>query len=439
MTNLVIFSDDFRVKDNASLYEACKDNQKVILLYVYDEKYLGRTLGIGFKSFLHCTLKSFSKMLEHKYNAKLIIKKGKLTNIIDDFVKEHNVQDIYKSKSYTEHEIDVENILIKNFGHRVKLFQGKLLFHPTDIKTGEGNFFRVYTPFYKACIANAKKIGETLPEPEKIISINNIDSLKVEDLGLENEMTQKISEAYEFDYEQVIQNAQYFLKNKVQNYTDNRNIPSKNSTSGFSPYFRVGILSPRMIYNACAFYQNTIKFISEIMWREFAYHVGFFHKDIHKNTFKKNYDHFEFENNIEYFKAWKNAETGFLFVDAGMKELVQTGNMHNRLRMVVASCLIKDLLVDWRWGEEFFWEYLVDADPMVNPFSWQWVFGSGFDAAPYFRIFNPDLQLERFDPERIYCKKWLGEALPSIKPIVDHKKQKDVTLARYKIVAVINV
>ncbi len=434
MTGLVVFCDDFRVKDNSALFYATQKHEKVILLYIFDKNYIGRDLGLGYKSFLYCTLKSFSTLLQKDYNAKLIIREGLSDDVISEIVEKHGVSCIYKSESYDYFQFKQEQELKEKFKDKIQFFKGKTLFHPNEIKTNEGNHFKIYTPFYKSCIVNRKKIEETLPEPTQINAINNIDSLSVEDLGLKNDLTQNIQSIYEFDYEKITNNAQDFLKNKIKSYEENRNIPSLDATSKFSPYFRVGILSPRMIYNAAQFYFNTEKFISEIIWREFACHVGFFYQDIHKKTFKQNYNNFEFDDNKYFYNAWKNGETGFDFVDAGMKELVATGNMHNRVRMVVASCLIKDLLINWRLGEEFFWEYLVDADPIVNPFSWQWVFGSGFDGAPYFRIFNPDLQLQRFDPNRMYCKKWLGNIVSLKKPIVDRKIQKNIILSRYRAV-----
>jgi deoxyribodipyrimidine photo-lyase len=204
-----------------------------------------------------------------------------------------------------------------------------------------------------------------------------------------------------------------FLQEDLAGYSQYRDIPSRSGTSRLSPYLRVGAISPRQIWHEMKALGSggvdAQKFIAEIAWREFSYHLLYFSPDLAKKNFNARFDRFRWRVSQDDLKAWQRGRTGYPLVDAGMKELWETGYMHNRVRMVVASFLIKHLLVDWRKGEEWFWDTLVDADPAANAASWQWVAGSGADAAPYFRIFNPVLQSERFDPQGSYIKKWLPE------------------------------
>ena len=214
-----------------------------------------------------------------------------------------------------------------------------------------------------------------------------------------------------------IKNFQHFLKYNLKNYNEIRNIPSKNATSKLSPYLHFGLISVNEIVDLVKKHHiknpedkaGTSQFLAEIVWREFSHHLLFHFPELPNQNFKKQFDNFEWENNPDLLKKWQKGQTGFPIVDAGMRELWQTGFMQNRVRMIVASFLIKDLFIDWRKGEEWFWDCLVDANLANNSASWQWVAGSGADAAPYFRIFNPVLQSERFDADGEYIKKYLPE------------------------------
>ncbi len=249
----------------------------------------------------------------------------------------------------------------------------------------------------------------------------------------ENEWHESLLANWTFSHQEVEANFIEFVDHKLQDYKEDRNIPSKNGNSSISPYLRFGVLSPRTCFYIASFAtkENNHQFVLELLWREFAYHVMFYNQNIETEELRPEYKDFKWQNDVALLKKWQKGETGFDLVDSGMKELWRTGVMHNRVRMVVASFLIKDLLIDWRLGEQWFWDTLVDADPAINPFSWQWVFGSGFDAAPYFRIFNPDSQREKFDPDGHYCNKWLPKGGRGQK-IVDHKKQRAIALERYK-------
>ncbi len=435
-TALVIFCDDFRVKDNPALYNACQNYEKVAALYIYDENYLGRSLGAAVKVFLHHVLNSFQKDLKKSCGLDLILRKGDSFDELQKIVKEVKPDAIYFNHSYSKAQIDYEDKIKKTYQDLdVQSFRSKTLFEPDQIKTGAGESFKVFTPFSKACLKNVDLIGEFLKVKRAKSSVK-AKSLKVDDLKLlplkkEGDWDQNMIKYWQFDYDRLYAKIADFLDEKVAKYGDDRNMLAVEGTSKISPYLRFGMVSPRMIYHAATHRKGHEKFFLQILWREFAYHSLFNFPDMYKKEIHASYGNFKWEHSKKDFSAWQKGEVGFDIVDAGMKEIYETGSMHNRARMVVASFLIKDLLIDWRKGEQYFWDCLVDADPAINPFSWQWVFGSGFDAAPYFRVFNPDLQEKRFDPKHEYCDKWL-EKNDRPQRIVDHSKRRDIVLAKYK-------
>jgi deoxyribodipyrimidine photo-lyase len=456
-TAIVLFCDDFRVVDNPALYYACEKYDNIIPLYIYKKDYLGRDLGSAASVFLHHVILSFDDLLKKEYNINLVIKSGELIDIIDEIIADNKIDAIYFNESYSKHQIEMESSIKKKYKDiDVKSFIAKILFHPDSIKNKSRNNFQVFTPFSKECILNEDKIGNILEKPLKIKSVHNLRSLNFNDLNLlpqmEGNWHEKIISHWSFNYDDIEKKYLDFVDNKIQNYASDRNIPSINGTSKISPYLRFGILSPKWCYKIASFrhkingyelpHNTYIKdgekvsiknnqFILELLWREFAYHSAFYFDDIHLMEIKSQYSAFSWKNDLVLFEKWKNSSTGFDIVDAGMGEIWNTGYMHNRVRMIVASFLIKDLLVDWRIGEQYFWDTLVDADYAINPFSWQWVFGSGLDAAPYFRIFNPDLQAEKFDPNLEYRKKWLDKKGVMLR-CIDHNVQKDVAMKLYK-------
>jgi deoxyribodipyrimidine photo-lyase len=436
-TAIVLFSDDFRIKDNPALHFACKNYGNIIPLYIHNECYLGRTIGGASKVFLYGVLESFNVLLHKEYSINLVIKSG---NVIDELkIIISQADAIYFNSSYTQTQIQTEQTIKETFHYLdVQSFKAKVLFHPWEISPlSGGEFYRVFTPFSKECLKNINLIGEPLPQPTEVKSVHSIASLQVEDLNLlpknEGKWFEALLQYWEFSYEKIEENFGKFLDDKLNFYSANRNTPSKQGTAGISPYLRFGMLSPRLCFHATTFATpiQDHQFILELLWREFAYHVMFYNQNIATQELKPAYKNFKWQHPSEFLTKWQEGETGYNMVDAGMKELYATGTMHNRVRMVAASFLTKDLLINWKDGEQWFWNTLVDADPAINPFSWQWVFGSGFDAAPYFRIFNPESQQEKFDPENSYCKKWLKNTKRPSK-IVDHSFQRKFTLEIYK-------
>jgi len=438
-TAIVLFSDDFRIKDNPALHHAVKNYENVIPLYIYNESYLGRPLGSASKVFLHHTLLSFDSLLTREYNVRLIVKNGYYLDVIKEIIYHSQIDAIYFNHSCTLDQIQTENKIKQDFKHLdIQSFKAKLLFDPWEIKPSSGgNFYKVFTPFSKECLRSINLIGDSYSKPEKIKSLHNIESLKVEELNLlpkqESQWFKDLVNNWTFSYNEIEENFIEFIENRLKNYKDDRNIPSKNGNSRISPYLRFGMLSPRICFNiiTLSIPYTTNQFTFELLWREFAYHVMFYNQNIATKELKNEYKCFKWDNSQDLLQKWQKGQTGFDIVDAGMTELWRTGVMHGRVRMIAASFLIKDLLINWQLGEQWFWDTLVDADPAINTFSWQWVFGSGFDAAPYFRIFNPDSQKEKFDPNGYYCKKWLPKDWRPER-IVVHDVQRKVTLERYK-------
>jgi deoxyribodipyrimidine photo-lyase len=438
-TCIVIFSDDFRIEDNPALYFACENYENIIPLYCYDENYLDRKLGSAAKVFLFNVLKSFDNLLKKNYNINLIIKEGNIIKILQEIFRKIKIDAIYFNHSYTKKQIEIEENIKNEFKKSdLQSFKGKLLFEPWEIKVAStGNYYKVFTPFSKECLRSLSLIKSTLKKPDFIFSKHNIETLSLKDLNLipvnEGNWHNELIQNWTFDYEKIENNFIIFLNNKIINYKLNRNFPNENGNAKISPYLRFGMLSIRKCFNLIPidYIITDNQFTLEFFWREFAYHVMFYNQNIAQEELKTNYKKFKWIKNEEFFEQWKKSETGFDIVDAGMKELWITGFMHNRIRMIVASFLTKDLLINWKLGEHWFWETLIDADVAVNPFSWQWVFGSGFDAAPYFRIFNPDLQREKFDSNKEYCKKWLDKNWKANR-IIDHNLQRNIALEKYK-------
>ncbi|MBM5782209.1 MAG: deoxyribodipyrimidine photo-lyase [Pelagibacterales bacterium] len=413
--SLVLFDCDLRIKDNPALFNACKNHQQVALLYVLDEKNK-RPLGGASKWFLHHILQSFADLLQRKLNLKLVCKKGDVLKILEEISEKNSIDEIYLNSSFEPYNVQL-NEKIKIFAEKksiiFNIFDAQTIFNPNQIKNGSGTYFKVFTPFWKECLKNSDKISESLPEP----SFDNLNyDLKIESDNLD--LLPKINWAdgfkglWQFDYDKIIDNFNNFISKKVTNYKESRNFPALDSTSKISPYLHFGVISSKLLFLDLIKRERSdglTHFISEVGWREFSHHLLFHFPQFPEKNFRPEFDNFPWQENKVALKKWQKGQTGFPIIDAGMRELWSTGFMHNRVRMIVASFLIKDLLIDWREGEKWFWDCLVDANLANNTASWQWVAGSGADAAPYFRIFNPSLQSEKFDAEGAYIRKWVPE------------------------------
>ncbi len=417
------FRDDLRVSDNEALFEAASQGA-VIPVYIHDETDKNiRKAGAASKWWLHHALCSLKHDLE-KLNSTLLVFKGNSEDVLTQLSKETGARKVFWHKSYEIPTRKRDDILAKTLqaeGFQTKQFAGKLLFEPEMIRNGSGEPFKVFTPFWKHCVKQANDVSALLPVPKQ---------LKLPPLSITGEAIESLQLLPKLDWDkgfyaqwQVSEKAagdllETFMQKHLQHYSKGRDFPASNHTSSLSPYLHFGQISPRQVWHSVRGYVESIapekqnaadKFLSEIGWREFCAHLLFHFPHMPTKPFKKEFDAFTWEKNQEWLEAWKIGKTGYPLVDAGMRQLWQTGVMHNRVRMVVASFLIKHLRINWQIGEAWFWDTLVDADYASNIASWQWVAGCGADAAPYFRIFNPILQSKKFDEEAAYIRHYVPE------------------------------
>jgi deoxyribodipyrimidine photo-lyase len=303
-------------------------------------------------------------------------------------------------------------------GIEAESFEGELLHEPTQVKTGAGGAFRVYSPFWRALEAGPEP-RDPLPAPTSLKSWSgHVDGVSLESLALlptTPDWAGGMRETWTPGEAGAQARLKNFLGEIVEGYAEGRDRPDLEGTSRLSPHLAHGEITPFQIFAAVRAAETSgsgtdrEKFRKEVGWREFSYHLLFHNPELATRNFNPAFDAFPFAENGAMLDAWQRGCTGYPIVDAGMRQLWQTGWMHNRVRMIVASFLVKHLLIDWRDGEKWFWDTLVDADPASNPASWQWVAGSGADAAPYFRIFNPMLQGAKFDPDGRYVRHFVPE------------------------------
>jgi deoxyribodipyrimidine photo-lyase len=410
------FRQDLRLIDNPGLTEVCKHHEELMLIYILDPKIKHSAQAW----WLHHSL---SQLINHlkQHHQTLILLEGDPKTRLEDLIQAHQIKAIYWNRCYDPASIERDQVIktaFKQQGIKVQSFNASLLNEPWTIKNQQGDFFKVFTPYWKHCL---KQLIPTAPEcinqwPKAWLD----SSVQLNDWHL---LPTKPNWAKDFaNYwtpgEQGAQEKlSIFIKKKIAFYKDKRNFPSIVATSMLSPHLHFGEISPWQIYRETLNYQmqhpenqaHSEHFLSELGWREFSYYLLYHFPQLITKNFKANFDAFPWHQDEAAFKKWQLGQTGYPIVDAGMRELWQTGGMHNRVRMIVASFLIKNLFIDWREGAKWFDYTLLDADTASNYASWQWVAGSGADAAPYFRIFNPILQGEKFDPEGLYVKKWVPE------------------------------
>ncbi len=408
--------DDFRVKNNFGLYEATKNHDEVVVFYLY-KKSLYQNQEAQ-KWWLSKSLLSFKKKLS-SFNINLeIIKTDSFQIFFDKLLLKENIS-IYWNKVYEPDYLKFDEYLSQNLIQKeipYKICKGNVLNEIGEIKKSDGTPFKVFTPFWR----NAEKYNiEKIPLKEKIIKKCLRKIFFFQECIDYNEILPKKAWFKNFEKiwlpseENALKELRNFIKNRISNYSDGRNFPNKLGTSKLSPFIKHGQIHVETIWNECNNNRKktigTSKFLAEIGWREFNHTLINYFPHMIKNNYSKKFDKFPWEKNTKFLTAWKKGMTGYPIVDAGMRELYATGWMHNRVRMIVGSFLVKHLLINWKEGEKHFRNCLLDYCQASNVAGWQWVAGCGADAAPYFRIFNPILQGEKFDKEGEYVKKWVPE------------------------------
>jgi len=408
--------DDFRVTKNHGLAEATKNHDQVVVFYLYkNSTYKNQEAQ---KWWLSKSLINFRKKL-NEYNISLeILKTDSFQSFFNKLVKKKDIS-IYWNKVYEPDYLKFDEYLLKNLTKMnipYKVCKGNVLNEIDEIKKNDGTPFKVFTPFWR----NAENhYIEKIPSKEKIIKKclrkknyfqGCIDPEKI--LPKKN-WFKSFEKIWSPKEETALKELQNFIKNRIVDYSDSRNFPSITGTSKLSPYIKFGQIHVETIWKECTNAKKktigTSKFLAEIGWREFNHTLINYFPHMLKNNYSKKFDKFPWEKNAKFLSAWKKGLTGYPIVDAGMRELYSTGWMHNRVRMIVGSFLVKHLLINWKEGEQYFKNCLLDYSEASNVAGWQWVAGSGADAAPYFRIFNPILQGEKFDKEGEYVKRWVPE------------------------------
>ena len=416
------FRQDLRLADNAAL-RAAAEAGPLICLYVLDDVTPGEwAWGGASRWWLHKSLARLAEDLA-RHKIALVLRRGPADEILADILRETNAAALYFTRDYAPWSGALEKRVKAIAGERgagCHRYGGYLLHEPEAIRTGQNEPYKVFTPFSRACL----RLGDPKsPRPAPAQFAPWAGTLESDRLEHWNLLPRHPDWATGFagwspGEQGARQRLDSFVGEALAGYADGRDRPDRDGTSRLSPYLHWGEISPvqcwTAIRSAMAEANGRLdrpgeKFLSELLWREFSYHLLHHWPDLPSQAFQAKFDNFPWRDDPQALAAWQRGETGYPIIDAGMRQLWATGYMHNRARMITASFLIKDLLIDWRLGEKWFWDTLVDADIANNAASWQWVAGSGADAAPYFRIFNPVLQSEKFDPDGAYVRKWCPE------------------------------
>ena len=413
------FRRDLRLEDNTALFMAISKNKNVLPLFIFDDDILDELPKNDARvNFIYKSLKIIHQHL-NKSGSSLFVTKGKIEDVWGKIISSFSIDSVYINKDYEPYAIKrdqkIEELLLKN-GIKIHTYKDQVLFEEDEVLKEDGKPYTVFTPYKNKWLKQFKQ-----PPSAPKLTFDNFHKKKYPFPELKN---------LGFEPSSII--VRDFNIENASNYAQTRNFPSLDSTSYLSPHLRFGTVSIRQIINSLD--RNDDIFLSELIWREFFMQILYHFPEVVTNNFRSKYDGITWRNNDTEFKRWCQGETGYPLVDAGMKQLNETGYMHNRVRMVTASFLCKHLLIDWRKGESYFAEKLLDYELSSNNGNWQWVAGTGCDAAPYFRIFNPIEQLKKFDSKELYVNKWLPNYGTSNYPkqMVDHKFARIRALETYK-------
>ncbi|MGB1206513.1 MAG: cryptochrome/photolyase family protein [Chitinophagales bacterium] len=420
------FRRDLRFDDNTALHHAVSQNLPVLCLFIFDSNILEQLKNKHDKrvDFIYQQLKSLHEKLTEK-GSRLLVKYGEPLAIWQELTAEYNIEKVFANRDYEPYAqerdksvyafLQTQNITFKGYKDHV-------IFEKNEVLKKDGKPYSIFTPYSKVwranyeinppiCLPNALEIGEFFQQKNK-------DILSLNDIGF-------YASNCEFP-------AAILDENILAEYKEKRDYPFLSHTSNLSIHFRFGTISIRKYAKIGA--KKSLSWLNELIWRDFYQMILFHHPRVVGAAFKPAYEAVEWQNNKKHFEAWCAGKTGYPLVDAGMRELNETGLMHNRVRMITASFLTKHLLIDWRWGEAYFAEKLLDFELASNNGGWQWAASCGCDAAPYFRIFNPTAQLKKFDKELRYVRKWITEfdSLQYPKPIVEHRFARQRAIDTFK-------
>jgi deoxyribodipyrimidine photo-lyase len=416
--SIVWFRNDLRLADNPALIAALGSGRPVVPVYVLDAETEGvRAPGAASRWWLHHSLASLDASLR-ALGSRLVLRRGPAEAAITELAAACDARSVYWNRVYDQGTRERDARLKQSFTARgviAESHKANLLVEPWEVATQAGQPFKVFTSFWRACRA-LKSPTAPLPAPKLLPAPRAWpDSDKLSDwrlLPTAPDWAGGMRASWTPGEAAAARRLTDFLDDALARYRQARDLPAVEGTSRLSPHLAFGEISPRQIWRAATGLGHSAaveKFLAELGWREFAYNLLFHFGDLAQRNFRPEFDVFPWQEAGDALEAWRRGRTGYPIVDAGMRELWTTGWMHNRVRMITASFLTKDLLIDWRAGERWFWDTLVDADPANNATGWQWVAGSGADAAPYFRIFNPVLQGEKFDPSGDYVRRWIPE------------------------------
>lgn len=423
--NIFWFRRDLRLEDNVGLFHALNSEEEVLPIFIFDEAILAQLPKDDARvTFIHQQLDKMQNQLK-SIGKSLAVFHGNPIEVFTKLISENKIQTIYTNHDYEPYarKRDLELYhLFKEKGVEFKTSKDQVIFEKSEVVKDDGTPYVVYTPYSNKWKYNFSQITLKNYNSEdylKKIKPHSYPFLSLGDIGF------KTSSIKVPDYD--------ISDSLIDNYEETRNFPALDQTSHLGIYLRFGAVSIRKMISK-ALESNNETFLKELIWREFFMQILWHFPHTINTSFRPKYDAIIWNNNEDLFQKWCDGKTGYPFVDAGIRELNATGHMHNRVRMIVASFLCKHLLIDWRWGETYFATKLLDYEQSSNVGNWQWAAGSGVDAAPYFRIFNPSEQIKKFDKELVYIKKWIPEFGSSAypEPIVDHKEAREKCLRVYK-------
>ncbi|WP_131781476.1 cryptochrome/photolyase family protein [Legionella gresilensis] len=418
-TAIIWFRQDLRCQDNPALTAACHEHDIVIPLYIAENNL--KHLGSAQKWWLHHSLLALKKNLQ-SHGLDLFLVSGAVLSKLQELITTYQVDTVYWNRRYQPDEIEqdkkIEVALNKN-KVSVKSFKGNVFLEPWEIQNQKGNYFKVFPPFWRHCFPKINQFDSLsiIKKWPHCPKVHTEDLNNWELIPTKPNWADKFNTVWQPGENSALQKLSFFIENNLSNYRINRDYPAKNANSSLSPHLHFGEISLRQIWQAVnsvienkSYHASSIEqFLTELGWRDFCYHQLYHLPQISIQNLKPQFNHLSWRVSNKDFTQWCQGRTGFPMVDAGMRQLWQTGFMHNRLRMITASFLVKNLLIDWRLGAKWFLDTLVDADLAINSFNWQWIAGSGFEACPPFRIFNPITQGEKFDPNGDYVKNWIPE------------------------------